>query len=176
MIRLATADDAGAIAEIYNEYVVGTDISFEVEPLTVERMSERILSIASEHPYYVYADDATGAVEGFCYAHPWKERRAYYHTLETTVYVASGRHGEGIGRQLMQRLIDECRRRGFVALIACITADNRPSIEFHRRMGFHLVSHFEKVGFKHGHWLDVVDMELMLCDPPATALFASHLC
>lgn len=162
MIRTVTPTDAGAIADIYNEYVVNSVISFEITPLSEDAMRSRIESIASGFPYYVYADDASGAVVGYCYAHLWKEREAYCHTLETTVYVAPDRHGEGIGRQLMLRLIDECRRQGYMSLIACVTADNKASIEFHRWLGFRIVSRFRKVGLKHGRWLDVVDLELLL--------------
>ena len=63
----------------------------------------------------------------------------------------------------MEKLVDECRRRGFKALIACITGENEASIAFHRRLGFEQVSLFRSVGYKHGRWLDVVDMELLLC-------------
>ena len=62
----------------------------------------------------------------------------------------------------MTHLIDECRRQGYHALIACITADNLSSLRFHQRLGFRQVSRFPKVGRKFGRWLDVIDLELIL--------------
>lgn len=98
----------------------------------------------------------------YCYAHLWKEREAYSKTLETTVYLAPEACHKGIGPLLMTHLIDECRRQGYHALIACITADNLSSLRFHQRLGFRQVSRFSEVGRKFDRWLDVIDLELIL--------------
>ena len=160
MIRAVRVDDAQAIVEIYNEYVLNTTISFETEALTVEQMQRRIEDIASHCPYIVWEED--GEIAGYCYAHPWKERVAYHLTLETTVYLSPKYFRKGIGTKLMERLIEECRNAGYKVLIACITADNVASIEMHRALGFKQVSFFEQVGEKFGNMLDVVDMQLGL--------------
>lgn len=160
MIREVRADDAPQIAGIYNRYILETTISFETQPLSAEDMRKRIEEISSNFPYFVAESD--GKIMGYCYAHPWKERAAYCKTLETTIYLASEAKGKGLGVRLMDRLIDECRNRGYHALIACITAENVESCHFHERLGFKKVSHFEQVGQKFGRWLDVADYELIL--------------
>ncbi len=160
MIRCVTLDDAAPIIEIYNKYILDSDISFETEPLSVETMRQRIAAIAGEYPYFVYEDEQ--GIAGYCYAHAWKERAAYCHTWETTVYLAAGREGRGIGWRLMQHLIEACRSAGCHALVACITAGNERSCALHRRLGFEQVSAFPEVGHKHGKWLGVVDYELLL--------------
>ncbi len=160
MIRNVTTSDAEAIVEIYNEYILNTTISFEMEPLTVEQMRRRIEEISTHCPYLVWEKD--GEVMGYCYAHPWKERAAYHNTLETTVYLSPRHLHKGIGTKLMKRLIEECRQAGFKVLIACITANNEASIEMHHRLGFRQVSHFVQVGEKLGQVLDVIDMQLTL--------------
>ena len=101
-------------------------------------------------------------MEGYCYAHPWKERAAFANTFETTVYVAHGSGGRGIGTSLMQRLIEACRDKGCRVLVACITGCNEPSIALHKKLGFVQASHFHNVGYKFGRWLDVVDLEMQL--------------
>lgn len=159
-IRPVGLDDAAAIAEIYNYYVTSTTVSFETEPLSEAAMRSRIKSLAGQFPYLVCEVD--GAVAGYCYAHPWKERAAYNFTLETTVYVSARYHRRGIGSRLMERLIDECRRRGVHALVACVTAENEASCDLHLALGFRPVSCFRQVGRKFGRWLDVVDFELLL--------------
>lgn len=161
MIRFVSADDAPEIAAIYNMYVEQTVISFETKAVGIDEMRRRIDEVSSEYPYFVSVGD-DGRIEGYCYAHRWKERAAYHATLETTVYLRSDYCGHGLGRKLMERLIGECRERGFHALIACITADNQASIALHERLGFEMVSRFREVGCKFGRRLDVVDMELLL--------------
>ena len=103
-----------------------------------------------------------GQVIGYAYAHLWQERAAYCHTWETTVYVSSSSARQGIGRQLMSRLIEECRKSGCYVLIACITHGNEASYALHRKLGFEQVAFFEKVGTKFGKRLDVTDWELIL--------------
>lgn len=160
MIRNVVLADAEAITAIYNKYITDTTVSFETKPLTVTEMAERIRDISSHYPYYVYEED--GKILGYCYAHRWKERAAYSHTYETTIYLASENRGCRIGSRLMHRLIDSCREQGCHALIACITEENEDSLQFHTHLGFKQVSCFEQVGIKFGKLLDVVDMELLL--------------
>ncbi len=160
MIRNVSLRDAKAIVDIYNEYITNSVATFDMEPLEVEEMECRIAKIASSYPYLVYVDH--DEVVGYCYAHPWKEKAAYQYTLEVTIYLSPGYKGRGIGRRLMERLIEECRAGGFHALIACITEGNEASFSLHEKLGFKRISHFEKVGLKFGRWLDVIDYELII--------------
>lgn len=160
MIRPVRAEDAEEIAAIYNYYVRETTISFETEPLSEEVMRARVEAFAAECPYLVWEE--SGRVLGYAYAHRWKERAAYSHTWEVTIYLHPDARGRGIGRELMSRLIPACREAGCGVLIACITHGNEASCAFHRRFGFRQVSHFTGVGRKFGKLLDVVDYQLVL--------------
>ena len=161
MIRKADpATDAEAICDIYKGYVENTTITFETVAPDVEEMRKRIDEIGERFPYLVSVEN--GKVEGYCYAHPWKERAAYYPTWETTVYLNPAAKGKGAGKKLMLKLIDECRERGARSLIACITAENETSCNFHERLGFQRVSLFKEVGKKFGRFLDVADYQFML--------------
>ena len=160
MIRRVKPQDAKAITDIYNEYVLHSVATFDTEPVREEEMRARITEISSRFPYFVYEEDKE--IAGYCYAHTWKEKAAYKYTLETTVYLSPRYKGKGIGRQLMERLIEECRAGGYHALIACITEGNEASCSLHEKLGFKKVSRFEKVGLKFGRWLDVVDYELII--------------
>ncbi len=160
MIRPVLPSDAADIAAIYREYILHTTVTFETEAVSEAEMRQRIVAFSAHGLYFVYEED--GRVLGYCYAHPWKERHAYRHTLETTIYLAPEAQHRNIGRQLMDRLILACRETSAHALIACITGENTASIAFHRSLGFEEKSRFTEVGNKFGRWLDVVDMELML--------------
>ncbi len=160
MIRFVCADDAEAIAGIYNYYVRETTVSFEAEPLEVGAMRERIAEVAAGFPFLVWEE--AGVICGYAYAHLWKERAAYAGTWELSIYLAPECCGRGLGRRLLARLVEECRAAGCRVLIACITCENDRSCAFHRRLGFEPVSHFVKVGCKFGRLLDVVDYQLLL--------------
>lgn len=159
-IRQVELTDVPQITSLYNWYIVNGVESFETEPLGEDEMRRRVEGISGRFPYYVAVEE--GRVAGYCYAHPWKERAAYSNTLETTIYLHPDFKGRGTGTALMARLVADCRRMGFKALIACITGENEASIAFHRKLGFEQASLFRSVGYKHGRWLDVVDMELLL--------------
>lgn len=160
MIRKVTGQDAKAIADIYNEYVCNSVVTFETEPVTSQEMSRRIEEISACYPYWVYEEG--GKVLGYCYAHQWKARAAYSRTWETTVYVDASSRGKGIGKALVGHLIRECRCDGAHVLVACIVGGNENSIRLHQSFGFRQVSHFLQVGRKSERWLDILDFQLIL--------------
>lgn len=160
MIRAVTLNDAQAIADIYNEYILHSCITFETETVSTSEMTDRIRTISSVYPYFVYETD--GEILGYCYAHGWKEKQAYQQTAETTVYIKNGYGHQGIGLSLMQQLIDASRKSGLHTLIACITYPNVASVRLHEKLGFRQVSRFYEVGRKFGQWLDIYDFQLIL--------------
>lgn len=160
MIRKVRPEDAPAITTIYNEYILHSVITFDTEPVAEAAIRSLICAVSAAHPYFVYEEN--GVVKGYCYAHTWKEKAAYQHTWETTLYLAPDMQGRRLGTRLMEHLIGESRSRGCKALIACITEGNTISEHLHKKLGFRRVSHFERVGMKFGRLLDVVDYELIL--------------
>ncbi|MDR2385697.1 MAG: GNAT family N-acetyltransferase [Tannerella sp.] len=160
MIRKVAPEDAPEILNIYNYYVKNTTITFETEPVSEEEMQKRIAAISQEYPYLVYEEN--GNIRGYCYANLWKKRCAYRHTLESTVYIDKNHFRKGIGRALMNRLIEELRNTDAHAVIACITIPNEKSVSLHEKLGFKQVSEFREVGFKFGKWLDTGDWELLV--------------
>ena len=141
MIRKVTTADIPAITAIYNHYITDTTVTFEVDTLSERQMADRIRDISSRYPYYVCEVD--GCVAGYSYAHLWRERAAYRHTLEVTVYLAPAYFRRGIGSRLMRRLIDDCKAAGYKVLIACITDGNVPSVAMHHALCFRKLSHFK---------------------------------
>ena len=160
MIREVCLKDAKDIAEIYNTYIEQTTITFETSPVNEEEMRKRIQDISAHYPYFVY--EKNGEIIGYCYAHKWKEKKAYNHTAETTIYLKRNQCGKGIGKELMNTLIDACKEKGIHALIACITVPNEASVKLHESLGFQQVSRFYEVGYKFDRRLDVYDFERLL--------------
>lgn len=163
MIRPIRIEDAAAVAAIYNHYIEHSTATFDTEPLSDCQMLSRLEAIVGRRPGYVSLSEA-GELQGYTYAHPWKEKAAYRYTLETTIYLAPRFVGQGIGRALLSHLVEGCRREGYRSLIACITQGNVASEVLHRKMGFRPVSRFVQVGTKFGRWIDVADYQLLLVE------------
>src|SRR5690349_17450435 len=98
-LRLASTDDAAAIAAIYAPYVSNSIVSFETDPPDAAEMGRRIAGGGALYPWFVACDDADSAV-GFAYASSFRPRHAYRFTVETSVYLAEAAKGQGIGETL----------------------------------------------------------------------------
>lgn len=152
-VREANAADAAAIAAIYNHYVATTVISMESDPVGPDEMARRMAEVqAAALPWLVLLDD--GTVIGYAYASKWRARPGYRHAVESSVYVADGRRGCGIGLQLYRALIGRLAGR-FHCVIGGIALPNPASVALHERLGFRQVACFTEVGHKFGHWVDV---------------------
>ena len=165
MIRLATLEDAAAVAEIYQPYVESTAITFEVMPPTDGEMRSRMAGVLERLPWLV-AEDA-GRIVGYAYASPHRERAAYQWSVDTAVYLHQHAHRKGIGRSLYSTLFPMLMRQGFVNAYAGITLPNEKSVGLHEAMGFLSVGIYRNVGFKAGQWLDVGWWHLPLQPLPA---------
>jgi len=160
MIRPATPDDAAAIVDIYNHYVATTVISFEEHPVTPDEMAGRIRDVIAALPWLVY--ESEGRVIAYAYATKWRVRSAYRYSAETSVYVAPGQGGQGIGTALYKTLLNELRAREIHMAIGGIAQPNPASVALHERLGFEKVAHFKQVGRKFDRWIDVGYWELQL--------------
>jgi len=159
-IRDAGAADAPQIARIYNHYVTTSCVTFDTEPKSAEDRADWIASHGPSHPVVVAEVD--GQVVGFGALSPWASRPAWHRTVEVSSYVDRDQRGRGVGRALMDALVDRARRAGHHAVIGQIVADNTPSLELSRRMGFVEVGRLREVGWKADRWHDVVMVERIL--------------
>jgi L-amino acid N-acyltransferase YncA len=168
-IRLATPNDAAALARIYRPAVVERPTSFELEPPDAAEMARRVEKIAGKLPWLVYEHD--GAVLGYAYASQHRERAAYQWSVDVSAYVSVEAHRGGVGRALYTRLFELLVRQQFRNAYAGITLPNPPSEGFHRAMGFVDVGIYHHVGYKLGRWHDVLWLEralqALVADPPS---------
>jgi len=163
-IRDAVADDAKAIAAIYNPFIANTTISFEEEPVSDAAMAQRIADVqAGGLPWLVAERD--GKVAGYAYATKWRVRHAYRFSVESSVYLAPECAGQGLGTALYVALLEQLRARGCHLVIGGIALPNEASVALHERMGYEKVAHFREVGFKFGRWLDVGYWQKTLAQP-----------
>ena len=153
-LRTATPDDAPAIADIYAPIVKHTVISFELEPPSEGEMRARIAKTLASLPWLVSVD-AQGAIDGYVYASPHRERAAYRWAVDVSAYVRADARRGGIGRHLYLALFDQLVRLGYFQAFAGITLPNEASVGLHEAVGFMPLGVYRKVGHKQGRWHDV---------------------
>lgn len=160
-IRPASSGDIPVVTAIYAHAVVNGTASWELEPPDEAEMQRRFETIrGSGYPYLVA--EIGGRVIGYAYASTYRPRPAYRSTVENSIYVAPQAQGAGVGRALLAGLITACTELGFRQMIAVIgdgTGESIASRRLHERAGFRTVGIAEKVGFKHGRWLDQLLMQ-----------------
>ena len=161
-LRLATAADAEQIREIYNHEVMHTVATFDLVPRSLGDQQEWLAERSGAFAAIVAIDGAEGDVVGFGALSPYKERAAYRTSVENSVYVRRDRHGQGIGRLLVDELLSTAAMSGFHAVFARINASSEASIALHRRCGYELVGIERQVGRKFGRWHDVALMQRLL--------------
>jgi L-amino acid N-acyltransferase len=160
MLRLATVADAETLRAIYNREVLETTNTFDLEPRSLEE--QQVWIAEREGALGVVVAEVDGQVVGFASLSPYRPRAAYRTTVENSVYVDQSARGSGVGRALMQELIDVATKRGFHTIVAHIVAGHEPSIGLHHACGFQVIGTEREVGRKFGKWLDVVVMQRML--------------
>lgn len=170
LIRFATLADAPALLEIYTPFVISedrsiSDVSFEYEAPSLAEFTERMKNIAAAFPYLVCEQE--GRLLGYVYAHPYIQRAAYQWGAEVTIYLAPAGQSRGLGRIMYTALEELLRLQGIVLTYACVTASNEHSVKLHEALGYKIIGTFNKTGFKHGHWLDMVWLEKAIAPHPA---------
>ena len=161
-IRTATTADLTAITALYAQEVRDHVATYEYDEPDEAEMTRRWQAVVAQgYPYLVAQRD--GRFAGYAYASGYRTREGYRWTVEDTVYVHPDFVGQGIGRALLQRLIDECTALGLRQMVAVVgDITNTASIALHERLGFRTVGVFQGLGRKHGRWLDTVQMQRML--------------
>jgi phosphinothricin acetyltransferase len=167
-IRAATLADVPDIQAIYAHHVLHGTGTFEEEPPSVEEMQARFRKVIDRGHVWLVATDATGVL-GYGYYAPFRERSAYRFTVEDSIYVREDVRGQGVGKQLVIKLIELATAAGLRQMIAVIgDSENVGSIGVHSSLGFHMIGTMKSAGIKFGRWLDVVTMQRPLGRGDAT--------
>jgi phosphinothricin acetyltransferase len=160
-VRAATIDDLPGILEIFNDAIVNTTAVWRDAPedlATRRRWFEA--RRARGFPVLVATEDRQ--VLGFGSYGDFRMFDGYRHTVEHSVYVRGDRRRAGLGRALLDALLDRARAHHIHAMIGGIEASNDASLALHAAMGFREVARMPQVGCKFGRWLDLVFVQRLL--------------
>ncbi|WP_204516838.1 GNAT family N-acetyltransferase [Brevibacillus fulvus] len=160
VIRDAEPNDLPALLAIYNYSVRSSAATFDLQEQTLQQRQAWFAKYNENYPLLV-AEEA-GAIVGYACFGKYRDKPAYQQTVESSVYVDHRHQGKGIGKQLMQRLIERAKQLQYHVMIAGITKGNESSVVLHERLGFQYVGVFREVGFKFGQYQDVEFYQLFL--------------
>lgn len=166
IVRKATLDDLTAITEIYNQAILRTTATFDTEPKSLEEQKVWFESHGPKYPVLVAEED--GVVTGWASLSKWSDRCAYSDTAEISLYIAEKERGKGIGRKLLEAIIQEGEKSGIHSIIARIAEGNEVSIHLHQLVGFEHIGIMKEVGRKFGRLLDVCLMQKIYQSPTTT--------
>jgi phosphinothricin acetyltransferase len=154
-IRRVDARDLPALLDIYNHYVIHTPVNFDIEPRTLEQRRAWLAQFSDNGKYQCFVADEGGVVVGYACSTQFKEKAAYGTTVETSIYCAPERGGQGVGRKLYTVLFDAIAGEDIHRAYAGITLPNAGSVAIHEAFGFRHIGTQGEVGRKFGKYWDV---------------------
>lgn len=146
-------EDWEAVRTIYQEGIATGNATFETDAPEWEKWDEDHLTncrIIARMGDQVVGWAALSPVSGRC---------VYAGVAEVSVYVAAPARGQGVGKALLQALIEESEGVGIWTLQAGIFPENVASVTLHKKLGFREMGSRERIGQMNGIWRDVLLME-----------------
>jgi phosphinothricin acetyltransferase len=159
-IRPYKTDDTQAILAIINHNILHSTSLYDYNIRSYEQQ-KTILEEKINKNFPVIVAELDGIVVGFGMYSEFRFREAYQFTVEHSVYVSEDFHGNGVGKQLLQELINLARKQKIHTMIGVIDSENQSSVVFHEKFGFKTVGIIKESGYKFDRWLDSVLMQLL---------------
>jgi phosphinothricin acetyltransferase len=154
IIRKALSADIPAILSIYNDMILHTTAVYDVDPHTIEqRMRWYEERTAGGFPIIVAEENEH--VIGFASYGSFRPWQGFRFTVEHAVYVSTQAQGKGVGRRLLEALVEHAQQQGVHVMVAGIDAANHSSIQLHEKLGFVTAGILREVGHKFDRWLDL---------------------
>ncbi|UCH72291.1 MAG: N-acetyltransferase [Thermoplasmatales archaeon] len=159
-IRAALVDDLEKITEIYNEAILKTVATFDTNQKTIKEQKNWFMDHGAKNPILVA--ERNGDVVGFAALSKWSDRCAYSDTAEISFYVLKKYQGMGIGRKLIEEILQAGKKADIHVIVARITEGNNKSVHLHKSVGFEHIGIMKEVGVKFGKHLDVYLMQKII--------------
>jgi L-amino acid N-acyltransferase len=157
----ASERDIPQLTAIYNEIIATSTAVFSEDPVSLESRRLWLGShLAAGQPVIVARVE--GKVAGFASYGDFRAWPGYRSTVEHSVHVAPDHRRLGIGRALVEELIDRAHMAGVHVMVAGIDAENQASLQLHQRLGFVQVGHMPEIARKFDRWVDLTLLQLTL--------------
>jgi phosphinothricin acetyltransferase len=160
-IRPYQTEDAAEILEIINYNILNSTALYDYEPRTLENQIA-IFQDKLDKGFPILVALSNKSVVGFGYYSEFRFREAYKFTVEHSVYAHPNLIGKGIGKLILENLIDLAKAQKLHTMIGVIDSENQSSIDFHKKFGFEIAGTIKDSGFKFERWLHSVFVQKML--------------
>ncbi|MGG6314606.1 N-acetyltransferase family protein [Paenibacillus macerans] len=152
-VREAMLEDLPEMLAIYNEAVVNSTATFDLEEQSLQERKVWFRNHGGRYPLIVA--EVQGKVAGYCSLSPFRAKPAYAGSAELSVYLAAEFRGQGIGTALTLDILKRAEMLGYHTVISCVVGGNEASRKLHEKFGFEHIGCFKEVGRKFGEWQDV---------------------
>ena len=152
-VRELRQRDWPAVLRIYADGIETRNATFETEVPRRRDLDDRWL------PGHRWVAEIGGEVVGWAAVVPTSARKAYAGVGETSIYVAEGFRGRGVGKALIHRQVTAADADGLWTLQTSIFPENRASVALHHSAGFRTIGLRERIGQLDGVWRDTVLLE-----------------
>lgn len=153
-------DDCTQVMDIFNYYIENTFAAYPEQRLP-DDFFQALLIMSRGYPT-VIAKNEEGLATGFGLLRPYNPLPAFFKTAEITYFLRHGFTGQGIGKAILDYLVDTGKHLGINAVLANVSSLNEESIRFHVRNGFSECGRFREVGTKKGQIFDVLYFQKLL--------------
>ena len=159
-IRAATEADAAAICLAYNQGIEDRIATLETEPRTAEERRQWLAGRGPRHP--VFVAEAAAMVVGWSSLNVYNPRPAYQYVADFSIYIERGWRAKGVGRRLLEHLIEQARALGYHKMMLSTFPFNASGAALYERMGFTRAGVFHEMGQLDWRWVDTLIMEKLL--------------
>ena len=160
-IRCEQQKHADQILSIFNETIANTTALYDYKPRTVDMMRAWFEAKGKGNYPVIGVQADTGELMGFASYGFFRAWPAYKYSVEHSVYVDARFRGRGVGRRLLEAVIEAARAQDYHVLVGGIDAANEASLALHERLGFTHCGTIRQAGFKFGRWLDLSFYQLI---------------
>jgi L-amino acid N-acyltransferase YncA/DNA-binding transcriptional ArsR family regulator len=157
-VRAMHPEDWPVVRQIYGEGIATGNATFETEVPDRRALDKAWLA---DHRWVA---EINGQLVGWAAATPVSARAVYAGVAETSIYVAGGYRGRGVGRALIHRQVTAADDAGLWTLQTSIFPENRASVALHRSAGFRTLGMRERIARHNGQWRDTVFLERRRAD------------
>lgn len=165
ILQECTEKQLPEILAIFNDAILNSTALYDYNVRTMDMMNNWYADKIRLNNPIIGAFDSENQLLGFATYGSFRVRPAYKYTVEHSVYVRADKRGLGLGKLLLQQIIEKAKEQNFHVLVGVIDTLNQVSVKLHENEGFKLIGVMEQVGYKFGKWLDAAFYQIILNTP-----------
>jgi len=154
VLRPLKKSDYELVKRIYKQGIDTQLATFETKVQEWEYWNNKNL------PFCRFVAELDNEIMGWAALSSVSKREVYRGVAEVSIYVGKDYRGIGLGKKMMEHLIEASKKEGIWTLQSNIFPENEASLKLHLQNGFRIVGVRERIGQLNGIWKDNILLEL----------------